>query len=410
MKKIVINIFWLLFENGSRIVFALLLNALLARAIGIEGFGLIQYVLSLVVIFSSISFICGAEVIVPMLSNLTGKRVGLVIGNVFLLRFIFSYIAYFLLMFFVFLLEDNYDIIYLSAILGLSILVGESFAVVTAWLQANTNSKPRSMLIVIGSFLKCSIVGVLYVYEVKDLRLYALAWIFEAYLIAIGLFIIYKNKTKMDFFSFNKKKIIFFMKKGFPFFLSLLVMYIFLRMDMLILKYYSDFNQIGLYGAAFQLITALSLIAPIFAMSIAPSIVYKSGVQEIPKRVMYITFCITIIGIAIAVIMNTLSDWLIPFIFGNEFIQSIPIFNYFVWAMVLYFISEGTNIYLIKLGKGRLLTYKWLIVLITGIVAYLYFIPKYQALGAVIGYGVGYFSATIFSIYIILTRKINVVK
>lgn len=410
MRKIVVNILWLLFENGSRIVFALLLNALLARAIGIEGFGVIQYVLSLVVIFSAISFICGAEVIVPMLSNLSGKRVSIVIGNVFLLRFIFSCIAYILLIFFVFILEDNNGIVYLSAILGLSILVGESFAVVTAWLQANTNSKPRSILIVLGSFIKCSIVGVLYIYEVKDLRLYALAWIFEAYLIAAGLVFIYKSKTQMGFFSFNKKRMAFFMRKGFPFFLSLLVMYLFLRMDMLILKYYSDFNQVGLYGAAFQLITALSLIAPIFAMSIAPSIVYKSGVQDISKRVIYITLGLALMGIMIATMMNVLSDWLIPFIFGSKFIQAIPIFNYFVWAMVLYFISEGTNIYLIKLGKGRLLTYKWLIVLITGTAAYLYFIPKYHALGAVIGYGLGYFAASIFSFYIILTSKLNIVK
>lgn len=409
-KRIIDSIIWLLFENGSRVVFALLLNSLLARAVGIEGFGVIQYVLSLVIIFSAISFICGAEVIVPMLSNLSGKRVSIVIGNVFLLRFIFSCVAYILLIFFVFIFEDNENIVYLSAILGLSILVGESFAVVTAWLQANTNSKPRSILIILGSFIKCSIISALYIYEVKDLRLYALAWIFEAYLIAAGLIFIYKSKTSMRFFSFNKKRIAFFMRKGLPFFLSLLVMYLFLRMDMLILKYYADFNQIGLYGAAFQLITALSLFAPIFTMSIAPSIVYKSGVQDISKRVIYITLALALMGIMIATMMNVLSDWLIPFIFGSKFIQAIPIFNYFVWAMVLYFISEGTNIYIIKLGKGRLLTYKWLIVLITGTAAYLYFIPEYQALGAVIGYGLGYFSASVFSFYIILTGKLNIVK
>lgn len=407
MKKIIENIFWLLFENGSRIVFALVLNAVLARSLGIDGFGQFQYVLSLVVMFSAISFICGAEVIVPILSNVTGKRVAFVIGNVFTLGLIFSILAYVFLIAFVFVFEQDKELFYLTIILGLSILVGESFAVVTAWLQANTNSKPRSILVIFTSFIKCGMVYFLYIYDVVEIKYYALAWAFESYFIAFGLFYIYKKKVKLQFFSFDKKYLLFFMKKGFPFFISLLIMYLFLRLDILALKYYSDFEQVGLYGAVFQLINAISLIAPIFAMSIAPSLVYKAGVSNVRKRVIYVALGLGSISVFIAIIMNSISDFIIPFIFGERFVNAVPIFNVFVWIIVLFFISEGLNIYIIKLGKGKLLTYKWLIILLVAILAYIYFIPKYQALGAVLGYGMGYASAIIFSFYVMFTRKLR---
>lgn len=407
-KKIIKNIMWLLFENGSRILFALLLNSLLSRAVGVDGFGTLQYVLSLVIIFSSISFICGGEIIVPMLSKLTGKRVENVINNVFCLRLIFCCIGYILLILFAFLFENSDEIFYLSILLGLSILVGESFGVVTAWLQANTNSKPRSKLLILAGLIKCSIVYALYSINIKGLHFYALAWMFEACLIAIGLLWIYKNGTgvNISISKANKKRIYYFLRKGFPFFLSLLCMYLFLRMDILMLRYYSGLEQVGLYGAAFQIVTSLSLIAPVFAMSVAPSLVYRlTNPEMVTKRVIYIALVMAIIGAVIAVVMSILSDFIIPFVYGREFISAIPIFNYFVWAMVLYFINEGVNIYLIKLGEGRLLIYKWLVVLVVGVAAYMYFIPKYQAFGAVIGYGLGYMSAMLFTIYIMCIKR-----
>lgn len=412
-KKIINNIIWLLFENGFRIVFGLLLNSLLSRAIGIEGFGTLQYALSLVLVFSSISFICGGEVIVPMLSQLTGRRAKSVINNVFFLRLIFCCIAYILLILFVFIFESSDEVFYLSILLGMSILVGESFSVVTAWLQANTNSRPRSKLLIFSGFLKCSIIYILYIYNVKEINFYALAWVVETYLIAIGLFLIYKNgmrsrgqRTEKENKLFSKKKIYFFLRKGLPFFISLLVMYLFLRMDILMLRYYSGLNQVGLYSAAFQMVTSLSLVAPILVMSISPSLVYKLTDQKIvTKRVIYIASGMAAIGVFIAVVMNISSNWVIPFVYGREFIDAIPIFNYLLWAMVLYFINEGLNIYLIKLGNGKLLICKWLIVLVAAIAAYIYFIPKYQALGAVIGYGIGYMSGVLFTIYIMCAKR-----
>ncbi|MBF0784792.1 hypothetical protein E4T80_04760 [Muribacter muris] len=411
MKKIIINILWLLLENSSRIWLALFTNAFLARGLGVENFGIIQYSLSLIVIFSSISFICGAEVIVPMLTNAKGRKIEYILGNVFILRIFFSTIAYLLTLIYVYVFDNNLEIFYLIAILGLTMLVGESFAVITAWLQANTNIKLRSLLVILSSLLKFIIIATLYFCNITEIKYYALAWVIEAYIIAIGLYFIYKKHTNYMLIKYSKRKVIFFLKKGFPFFLSLLLMYAFIRMDIIMLKQYSNLKSVGLYSAAYQLIGAISLIAPILAMSIAPSIIYKSEAQNIKLKILYISLGMGLIGTALSLSMMFFSKFIILTIYGVRFEEAILIFKYLLVAMILYFINEGMNIYFLKIGNGKLLIIKWGIVLLSSIIVYMYFIPKYSAIGGVIGYATGYTISILFSLLILYKDKsINMTK
>ena len=410
MKKILHNIFWLLLENGTRIFLALFANFILARALGVEQFGLIQYALSLIVIFSAISFICGAEIIVPMLSNSKGRKVEGIIGNVFILRLFFSTLAYLLILIYTFFFEEKLEIFYLVSILGLTILSGESFAVISAWLQANTNSKPRSLLVIVSSFLKCGTIASLYYMKIYDVKYYAIAWVLEAYVIAVGLYLIYKKYTNYRFFVYSRVKLCFFLRKGVPFFVSLLLLYAFIRMDIMLLKNYSDLYTVGIYSAAYQLITALSVIAPILSMSIAPSMVYKSDVSNVKLRVVYIALGMGGVAILLAIPMAYFSEWILLVIYGVEFKDAIIIFNYLLVAMIFYFINEGFNIYFLKIGKGKLYSIKWLLVLIVSIVVYMYCIPRYQAIGGVIGYASGYVVSILFSIFILYFDRSLIVK
>ena len=100
MNPVIRNIFWLLAEQGSRIVLSTLSVSLVARALGVEQYGLLQYTLGLVAAFSSISFICGAEVLVPPLVTATPAERKRLLGNAFVLRQAASVVAYICLLIF----------------------------------------------------------------------------------------------------------------------------------------------------------------------------------------------------------------------------------------------------------------------------------------------------------------------
>ena len=74
-KKILINISWLLLEHGVRLAAGVFSASILARVLGVEGYGMFNYILGITFIFQSISYINPAELMVPKLTNASTKAV-----------------------------------------------------------------------------------------------------------------------------------------------------------------------------------------------------------------------------------------------------------------------------------------------------------------------------------------------
>lgn len=400
MNKIIKNLFWLLLEHGSRLCLALILNGVLARGVGVEQYGLFQYVLGLILTFSAISFICGAEVILPTLVNAEGEKKDTIISNVFLLRLLFCIVAYMALNIYVYFFD--YNLLRLSLVLGVGLLFSEAFNVIATWLQAQTNNKPRSIIVILASAIKCFIVYTLYRFELSNILYYSMAWGVEAVFTALGLLYIYRIMNRNAKFIILKEEILFFIRKGFPFFISLLLMYTFLRLDVFILKKYTDLESLSFYTASYQLIAAVITVAPILSISLAPKLVYANGVKYIGVRVIYISLGMLCFSLLAVISLKILSPYIITFIFGTKFSNAIPIFLDLLWVIPFYFFNEGLNIYLLKLNKGWLLAIKWLIIVVLSLIAYLYLIPKYGYQGAVLGICVGYMASILFSLFIMI--------
>ena len=194
MNPVIRNIFWLLAEHGSRIILSTLSVSLMARALGVEQYGLLQYTLGLVAAFSSISFICGAEVLVPPLVTATPAERKRLLGNAFVLRQAASVVAYICLLIFAWVAEDRSNFL-LITLMGITILLNESFAVVTAWLQSQTDMKPRAVLSIFSLTFRLDIAAILYYSGVQNIYFYALFYLLDSVIVAVGLFFIYKNMT-----------------------------------------------------------------------------------------------------------------------------------------------------------------------------------------------------------------------
>ena len=192
MNPVIRNIFWLLAEHGSRIILSTLSVSLMARALGVEQYGLLQYTLGLVAAFSSISFICGAEVLVPPLVTATPAERKRLLDNAFVLRQAASIVAYICLLLFAWADEDRSNFL-LITLMGITILLNESFAVVTAWLQSQTDMKPRAVLSIFSLTFRLAIAAILYYSGVQNIYFYALFYLLDSVIVAVGLFFIYKN-------------------------------------------------------------------------------------------------------------------------------------------------------------------------------------------------------------------------
>nr|WP_314166509.1 oligosaccharide flippase family protein [uncultured Campylobacter sp.] len=403
--KFIKNISWLLFEHGIRIGGSIVTASILARVLGIEKYGIFQYLLGLVVIFKSLSYINPAEIMVPRLTNADAMQRRYLMGSGFFIRVFFCIVAYIAFLAFVYF-SDDVKAFNLALILGFCILLDEAFGIVTAFLQSQTMIKYRSVLYICFTIIKITILASLFWLGVTNIYIYALTYTLESICMALGLLWVYKILNKELFFTFDFNKILPLLKDGLPFFLGICFMCIFLRADIVATRYLSDGTTLGLYASAIQLFGSVTAIAPIIAVSFAPLFVYKfDELYTIKKNIWLLACGMITIALFTSMAMYFLSPILISLIFGVKFNDAVEIFRYLLFILPLIFLNEALNLYIIKMKLGKLLIYKWGFALGSAVAAYLYFVPIYGAAGTVVGLGIGYFVVCILGAAIILNDK-----
>jgi putative lipopolysaccharide o-antigen export integral membrane protein len=402
--KFIKNISWLLFEHGIRIGGSIVTASILARVLGIEKYGIFQYLLGLVVIFKSLSYLNPAEIMVPRLTNVDAMQRRYLMGSGFFIRVFFCIVAY--IAFLAFVYFSDVKAFNLALILGFCIFLDEAFGIVTAFLQSQTMIKYRSVLYICFAIIKITILASLFWLGVTNIYIYALTYMLESICMALGLLWVYKVLNKELFFTFDFNKILPLLKDGLPFFLGICFMCIFLRADIVATRYLSDGMTLGLYASAIQLFGSVTAIAPIIAVSFAPLFVYKfDELYTIKKNIWLLACGMITIALFTSMAMYFLSPILISLIFGAKFNDAVEIFRYLLFILPLIFLNEALNLYIIKMKLGKLLIYKWGLALGGAVVAYLYFVPIYGAAGTVVGLGIGYFVVCILGAAIILNDK-----
>ncbi|MDG6897963.1 hypothetical protein A6A19_08245 [Actinobacillus delphinicola] len=404
-KKIIHNIAWLLGEHSWRIISGLIVASILARQLSLDNYGIFQYSLALVAIFSSVSFICSGEVLVPMFANVEKNEQNKILINAFFLRLFFSILAFILLNVYAYFTEtiNNY---YVVLIIGLSLLMTEATAVVVAWLQSKTYMKPNSVLFFITQLIKTLFCIILYFIGVRNVYIYAFVFVLQPILASIGLIYIYFKMNKSFIVEYDFLLIKKLFKLGLPFFYGLMVWYLFSKLDFLFLKQMVSVNDLAYYGAAVQLTNTIKIMAPIFVMSMAPILVYKQTSNYLVKRnILLMSGCLLILGILTAIFVQLFAPFIVPFLFGNKYDHSIKLTILLTWFLCLFFVESGLNVYLLKIQEGNLITIKWIIVSIVSIPTYFIFIKYYNIYGAVYTQIVVYLLAIVIGLWILINKN-----
>lgn len=406
-QKIIQNIIWLALSHAIRIISTLISTSILAKVLGVEGYGMYQYIIGLIAVFSSLSYICGSEVIVPRLTTADAEMRKSIMGNGFFIRLLFSIIAYTAFIIFIFITE-NIEHLKIAVILGLPIVFNESFAIITAYLQSQTIIKYRATLTITGLIIRALLFLAMYHLGLTNILWYNTVLVLEAAYIALGLLWVYKKLTHEYFFSLDIQFAISLFKKGLGFFTGIILKFLFLRLDLIMLRHYTDEISLSLYASSLQLFNAFIIIGPIIAISFAPIYIYsQNNIQVIKKNIIKITSVLFFIALLMSITISGLTPIIINLVFGESFESAKNILKLLIWILPLYFINEGFNIYIIKMQLSKHLIYKWLTTLIVATTAYYILIPTKGSTGAIIGLGLAYIASCIFGFLIIVTTHKN---
>lgn len=158
----------------------------------------------------------------------------------------------------------------------------------------------------------------------------------------------------------------------------------YLRADAIILSLFESEQVVGEYGAAYGLIVQIAQLALMINMAFFPIIAQRwdKGVQETVAFANRTLLYITLIGIPIGVGLLSVAPELIAFIFGPEFIASVPLLQILSFRLFFSFTSSHLGMIATAIDRQR-----WIMIAtaigagINGILN-LIFIPLYGAYAA----------------------------
>lgn len=413
IAKALHNLVWLGTERLVQIVVAIAISGMLARYFGPDIFGKWQYANTLLLVIAPLTWVCGAEILVPLIVRETGAQAHIahadgtaalpletILGSAFVLRFAVSLAA--LLLCWAVLALGWLDPMVAAMLAGLAttMLFREPFGVVSTWLQSQTYSKPALIISLSTALLKACAVFVLVRTEVSAAR-FSWLWAAEAGAIAAAL-IAYFMKRHQGRLGWHVQPSLFkhLASAGTVFWLGLICMYLFLKLDRLVLEHYVSYAELGRYSAAQQLNENWITLGLMLAQTLAPAFVYRIEATPTLRRNVARLMLLAALAMALgALVLDLLAGFIIRHVFGPAFLDAIGIFRWAVWLSVPAGVEAIGNLVVLKYQAKYVLLCKWLLALTMALVVDTLLIPHLAGYGALIGLAFGYLTAIAVNLY-----------
>jgi PST family polysaccharide transporter len=402
VTRAVANLVWLGLERLTQIGVAIVISGVLARYFGPDLFGKWQYANTLLLVLSPITWVCGAEILVPTIVDRPPGQLGTVLGSAFALRLSVSAVA--LALTWIGIAAGLADPVVGAMLAGLAVtmIFREPFVgVINAWLQSMTYSKPQLLTSMTTAIAKALLVWLLVRAAAAPSRF---GWLWALESAVIGAVLIAYYMRRHGGLGWHVDRVLFrhFATAGTVFWLGLICMYLFLKLDRLMLERAISFADLGRYSAAQQLNENWITLALMLAQTLAPAFVYRvQDAAQLRRNMWRLTAMTAVLMIAGAFVLDLLAGFIIRRVFGPNFEDAVDIFRWAVWLSVPAGIEAIGNLVVLKYQAKFVLLSKWLLALAVACVVNLLAIPRFGAYGALIGLAIGYLAAASVNFYYI---------
>jgi len=415
------NTSWLFGEKILRIVVGLFVGIWVARYLGPEQFGLFSYAQSFVGLFTAIATLGLDGIVVRELVKDESRRDEL-IGTAFWLKILGALGVLIVLAIAInFTSNDSYtsSLVFIIA----SATIFQSFNVVDMYFQSKVLSKYIVYANVISLFIS-SIVKITLI--LNEAPLIAFAWVilFDSFILASGFIYFYlKNRrhneqpnrysvfdTESSFaWKFNKSTAFSLLKDSWPLILSGIVISIYMKIDQVMIKEMMNAEAVGQYAAAVRLSEAWYFIPMVIASSLFPAIINakKQSEELYYARLQKLYSLMVWLAIAIALPMTFLSDWVVHFLYGEQYNQAGSVLMIHIWAGVFVFLGVASGKWLLSENLQIFSTVNTSIGAIVNIWLNYILIPKIGVSGAAWATLISYFVAAYLCLLFFKKTRIN---
>lgn len=393
LNKYIKNTGWMVGSNFAATFFIGIAAILVARYLGPEKFGKFSYWIAIVSLVQPLIEIASSS-IVTRAFTLKKYSTGQILGSALLLRFIGSFVA-FIAAYIYFSIVDGGEIGGIIIALGLLLC---PFEIIEGYYLATVNAKISSLSMLIGKGLS-ALIKILFIYLGLELGWFVIAQSLTLALPPIVLLLIFISR---DFKLFTKIGISIPLFKelfnlSFPLIFSGLFALIYLNIDQVFIEKMLGEYDLGIYSVSVKLSTMIYFIPVMVGRSFLPGFIKTKEQSEklFLDRIYNFSFLLVSSGLIFALSLMVTGRWLVVNLFGNEYLEAIPLFKVHVISLVFIFVIQIKNIWVVVYKNTWINLASNIIGAVVNIVLNLLLIPRIGLMGAAWATIISYFVSSL---------------
>ncbi|MCK9203308.1 MAG: polysaccharide biosynthesis C-terminal domain-containing protein [Bacteroidales bacterium] len=266
----------------------------------------------------------------------------------------------------------------------------------------------RASLLNAGPTLLTLLLTIVFVWAIKLSVLGA----FLALLVANLIMFLYSYRSIMFGYHFSitwkyhERIIKSMIKLGLVNAIAIFVMQLNYRLDILMLNKLSSLEEVGFYSLAMQIAEQLWYI-PYAVENVVLSRSANSKDDVFVHKTVASMFRVSLlIGFALSILIFFVSPYLVPWIFGEEFVASVPMIQVVLPGILILVGFRILNSRLTGMGKPQIAIFTFVPALVINFILNLFLIPLYGGIGAAWATNVSYAVGSVFFI-IIYARQVK---
>ena len=327
-----INLSWLIFDKFFRATINIFLSIILARSLGPESFGILNYLLAFLFLFTSLSSLGMNPILVNQIIKNKDRNNHITIMNAYYFRFIFSLFNYLIFIFLINILNKNQIYLNYSLIIGIGIIF-KSCEVFFSYFEAKSLSKYIVISQLVGLISSAIIVFYVINKNLDYIYIYY-ALILDIILVFILINTFYYLKISTFFIRINLLVLKNIILKSFPVLISSLSIILYMRIDQIMINAIVDEYNLGVYSVSVRYIEIFHFIPKIIMISLLPILLLSKKYNLDLLKLNSVIFKLSLI-LMIFVFLS--SDFLIPFIFSDIYIDSVATTKILSFSIIFVF-------------------------------------------------------------------------
>ena len=383
LRKAIANTGWLFADKILQLGIGLVVGLWVARYLEPERFGLLNYAIATAGLFSPIAS-CGLSSIVVRDLSRNSSNKEEILGTAFVLKNIGGWIALLLTLGTVMVLNPTEPYTQLLVAIALGATLFQPFETIEFWFQSQVQSK-YTVVATNVAYLSINAVKIILINMRSSLLGFCWIVTVEKALKALGLAIAYQiDGNQILKWRFSWTLAWQLLQQSWPMILSDFMIFIYMRIDQIMLKQLSTPEELGMYAAAVKVSELWYFIPIAITSSLFPSIVKAKDISQTlyESRMQKLLYLMSLISYTVAIPVMLFSGPIVTLLYGKNYLGAAPSLAVLIWAGLFVCLGVARSTWLVTEGMLNFSAATTAVGAVVNIILNFILIPRYGGLGA----------------------------